>query len=88
MASLEGFKEYAVLGGDLSDGELQLALDAAKGYFKNAGVDEPEEDNALYDLGVYRLATFYTDNRGPLLSGGLIHPPWGVQGIILQLRGG
>lgn len=89
MASLEGFKGYAVSAGDLTDAELQLCLDAAKEYFKNAGVAEPGESNALYDLGVYRLATFYADNRGPLPNGGGSDAlPYGIQGIIIQLQVG
>ena len=89
MASLEGFKGYAVSAGDLTDAELQLCLDAAKEYFKNAGVAEPGESNALYDLGVYRLATFYADNRGPLPNGGGYDAlPCGIQGIVVQRRGG
>ena len=88
MASLEGFKEYAVASGDLGDGELLLSLNAAKAYFKNAGVAEPEEENALYDLGVYRLATYYADHRGPSANDGPDTLPYGIQGIIIQLREG
>lgn len=89
MASLSGFRNYAVDCGDLTDEEMQLCLDAAKGYFKNAGVEEPAATNALYDLGVYRLATFYADNRGPLTAGGGNDAlPYGIQGIIIQLQGG
>ena len=89
MASLEGFKAYAVAAGDIPDAELQLFLNAAVEWFRNAGVETPTEANALYDLGVYRLATFYVDNRGPLSEGnGRESLPYGIQGIVLQLRGG
>ena len=89
MASLQGFKAYAVEAGDISDAELQLFLDAAVEWFRGAGVETPTEANALYDLGVYRLATFYLDNRGPLSDGsGREALPYGIQGIALQLRGG
>ena len=86
MADLQGFKTYAVACGDLTDGELQLFLDAAKEYFKNAGVPETTS-SALYDLGVYRLATYYADNRGPSPTGGGADPiHYGIQGIIIQLK--
>ena len=82
MADLAGLRTYAVEG-DLTDADYQLALDAAKGYLANGGVTE-REDDALYDLGVYRLATYYLDNRAP--GGDVSHVPYGIQGIILQLR--
>lgn len=87
MVSIESFREWAVIDGDVNDTSVELALMAAKNYFANAGVPEPEEDNPLYDLGVYRLATHYVDNRGPVTSGtGADNIPYGITGIILQLR--
>lgn len=86
MATLAGFKAYAVEN-DCSDGEMQLFLDAAKEWFANAGVPEPMDVSPLYDLGVYRLATYYMDNRGPQLEGRMPDAvPYGIQGIALQLK--
>ena len=87
MPDLKGLKEYAVIDGDASDTLLQLCLDAAIGWFENAGVKKPEQSTPLYTLGVYRLATFYYDNRGPVDgSSGADSVPYGIQGIVHQLR--
>lgn len=86
MADLNGFKRYAVSFGDLLDEELNLCLEAAREYFRNAGVPDGLE-SPIYDLGVYRLAAYYVDNRLPSPDGGGDNVPYGIQGIILQLRG-
>ena len=89
MATLDGLKSHAVVDGELTDAELQLYLDAAVRYFGNAGVPAPEETDPLYDLGVYRLATFYIEHRAPVGSSvGTDAVPYGITGIILQLRDG
>ena len=86
MADLASFKEYAVMDSDVQDSVLQLALDATEEYLKNAGVTEPSEGSALYDLAAYRLAAFYVDHRSfPDVNKDAGF--FGVGGIILQLRG-
>ena len=85
MADLAGFRRHAVIGSDETDAELQLYLDATKAYVKGAGIPEPEEPSALYDLLVYRLATFYKENRGfPENGSDALY--YGCNGLILQLR--
>lgn len=89
MASLSEFKSYAVGYADATDSELDLCLRAAMDYFENSGVHEPLEDNPLYDMGVYQLATFYFDKRNSIgMSAAAKEIPYGVNGIILQLRNG
>lgn len=89
MADINGLRDHAIIDADTSDSSLQLYLDAAKRYFKNAGVAEPEESDALYDLGVYQLAAFYHDKRIPLGDTiGKDELPFGINGIILQLKEG
>ena len=86
MADLAGFKRYAVIGDEESAAETQLCLEAAMEYAKGAGVPEPEDDSALYDLRVYRLATFWHDNRSfPKETDA---PYVGINGLIVQLREG
>lgn len=92
-ATVDGFKAWAVVAGDAEDQSLELSLQAAKGWFANAGVPElPEDDqnSYLYVLGVYMLATHYYDNRGVLAdaksSGAEVALPFGVNAIRLQLQ--
>ena len=86
MADLAGFRQYAVIGGEESDSELSLYLEATMAYVQGAGVPEPEDDNPLYDLLVYRLATFYHDHKAFPEQGtdALFN---GCNGMIIQLRG-
>ena len=87
MADLAGLKAWAVIGSDETDGELSLALGAAKQYAANAGVSEPESQNLLYDLLIYRLAGFWLDHRGfPEIGTDAAYV--GIQGMIIQLREG
>lgn len=87
MADIEGLIAYGNIDGDASEDVVELCLNAARRWFKNAGVPEPEESDPLYDMGVYQLATFYYDRREP---SGVINfaapPPFGIQGIVLQLK--
>lgn len=86
MANIEGLIAYGIIDGDADDDVAQLCLDAAKRWFKQAGVPEPAEDDALYDLGVYQLATFYYERRSPEGINFAAPPPFGIQGIVLQLK--
>lgn len=87
MANLEGLRAYGEYGDETTDGQLTLCLNAAKEWFKNAGVSEPSTENALYDLGVYRLATFYQERRGLVETGTFTDAaPQGIQGIVHQIR--
>ena len=89
MADLNGLRDHAIIDADTTDSKLQLYLDAAKRYFKKAGVKEPEEADPLYDLGVYQLAAFYHDKRIPLGSEiAKDELPFGISGIIHQLKEG
>ena len=84
MANLAGLKAYYVACGDESDAQLDLCLDAAKAWFRRAGV--PEMSDPLYDLGVYRLAVFYLESRNPATEASMDALPYGIQGIVLQLQ--
>lgn len=85
MPSIEGLKRYAVLDPDGDAQTLELCMNAAKQWFENAGVPEPETKNELYDLGVYMLAVHYFDNRGAIGKDD-VNLPFGVFSIMHQLR--
>lgn len=85
MPSIDELKRYAVLDPDGDEQTLLLCMNAAKQWFQNAGVPEPEERNELYDLGVYMLAVHYFDNRGAIGTEDK-NLPFGVFSIMHQLR--
>ena len=85
MPSIEELKRYAVLDPDGDVETLSLCMEAAKAWFANAGVAEPDEPNRLYDLGVYMLAVHYFDNRGAIGNADA-QLPFGVFSIMHQLR--
>ena len=85
MASLSGLKTYGGVDlGDVTDAELSMCLEAAIAYCANSGVAEMDDD-ALYDLLVYRLATFYQIHKG-FPDNGRDADMVGITGMILQLR--
>lgn len=85
MADLAGFRRYAVIGDEESAAEVELCLEAAMEYAKGAGVPEMD-DSALYDMLVYRLATFWHDNRSFPKENDASFV--GINGLIIQLREG
>ena len=89
--SIDELKRYAGLSPDGDAATLTLCMRAAMKWFENAGVVAPtEEENPLYNLGVYQLALHYYDNRGVLDSSGTLRGsdnlPFGVLSIMNQLR--
>lgn len=91
MADIYGFRDHAIIDADAPNSSLQIYLDAAKQYFKGSGVPEPAEPNALYDMGVYQLGAFFYDKRmplGPDMVKAADAVPFGINGIILQLKEG
>lgn len=84
MADIEGFRAHAVVDGDQTDDELELYLNAAIGYLDHSGVTE-REDDALYDLACYQVATHYLERKG-MVGDPPGADPFGVQGIIHQLK--
>lgn len=94
MASIEGFREHAVIDGDVTDAQLLLYLNAAMGYLQRAEVPAPGASEAqaypleasLYDLAAYQVATHYYERRG-MVGEDTPAEVFGVQGIIHQLKG-
>lgn len=63
MVNIEGLKDFASIDPNAADATLKLCMDAAVKWLTAAGVS-PRNDDASYDLAVYRLATHYYDTRG------------------------
>ena len=100
MPNIDELKRYAVLDPgcgdvyleasqqseqDAQEALLQMCMEAAVEWFKNAGVKPPAEPSRLYDLGVYMLAVHYFDNRG-VIGAKDDQLPLGVFSIMHQLR--
>lgn len=84
MLTLEAAKRFASLDPDSDDTVIQLCMDAAIKWFEDAGV--PRGTNAkTYELGVYRLASHYYDNRGTTDQAADLVPPT-VFSVMHQLR--
>ncbi len=92
-ATLQGMREYGYATAETwQESVATLCLNAAKGYIKNAGVDEPADTadayvKSLYELAVYMLAMDWYDNRETQVIG-LVKETLarGLNSIILQLR--
>ena len=63
---------------------VQDALDAAEVYITGAGV--PEGDNALRDMAVRKLASYFYENRSADERYGYPAPPPDLNALILNLR--
>ncbi len=87
MPNMEELRRYAVVDPTEDGLVLEKCLAAAMRYFENAGVPPPPagEEDPLYDLGVYQLATHYYDNRGAA-GDQLALLPYAVNSIINQLK--
>lgn len=82
MASLDALRRYAVVDPGTSTQELQLCMDAARVSLTEMGV-APLNNNALYDLTLYQLATHYFEHRA---DGEATKIPPGVIAALHQLR--
>lgn len=85
MPNLDTLARYANATTDTDKELLADCMEAAQVWFENAGVKRLE-DNKLYDLGVYQLATHYFDNRGVVAEGSTAEIPHGIFPIMHQLR--
>lgn len=65
--TVAGLKDYLRNPPD-NDDVLELYLNAAVEKANSAGIPQ-YTDNALYDLFIYSLASFYYDNRGLTFGG-------------------
>lgn len=90
MADIKGLRRYIGADPDMPEDEvtnLKLFLAAAVNWWLNAGVDGPEDDTELYDLGVYMLAAHWYNTRGATSATDLKDVPHGIYSIKHQLGG-
>lgn len=85
MPEIRTLMRYAAANPDTDRGLMEVCMEAAMQWLENAGVTR-REDNALYDMGVYMLATHYFDNRGVVSENSNQQIPLGVFSIMHQLR--
>lgn len=85
MPNIDDLRRYAVVDPEEDPRVLEGCMAAAIRYFQGAGVPTPENDDPLYDMGIYQLATHYYDNRGAA-GDNLALLPFAVNSIINQLK--
>lgn len=85
MPKIDTLRRYVAATPDTDDELLADCMEAAQVWLENAGVARME-DNRLYDMAVYQLATHFFDNRGVVAEGGVNEVPLGVFSIMHQLR--
>ena len=83
---LQKVKQYLRVDTGEDDALIGALMEAAKRYLKNAGVDEPETEDPLYTLALYRLTLFYYDQRSDAEAGSDAKLTPGLNSMILQLR--
>lgn len=94
MPDIAELRRYAAIDPDDDTVLLEICMDAAMEWLKNAGVPRMGS-NRLYDLAVYMLATHYHEKRGATYEDNRSsvakaneHIPFGVFSILHQLRYG
>ena len=80
---LEAAKRYMRIDGSDDDAIITSFYEAAVLYLKNAGIVEPGEDSALYNLAVWSLTLHYYDHRNAVGTEASI--PTGLRPILNQL---
>lgn len=80
MAFLEDVQNYCG-----ADEDLTPYITAAEQYLTNAGIQQ-DETKALYALAVEMLVSTWYDNRSTSPSENSIPQPYGLAGIINQLK--
>ena len=81
---LAAVKRYMRVDGDDDDAVIGALLEAAILYLHDAGIDEPAEESALYNLATWGLTLHYYDHRDDV--GGEASFPAGLRPIITQLK--
>lgn len=87
MDSLERAKDYLRITGEYDDVLIQMLIDSAHEYLRNAGVKKDEESNT-YQLAVMMLVTHWYENREQVTESAPYNVSLGLQSIILQLKAG
>lgn len=83
-AKLAAVKRYMRVDGDEDDAVIGALFEAAVLYLRDAGIEEPAEASALYDLATWGLTLHYYDHRDAV--GTEASFPTGLRPIITQLK--
>lgn len=83
---LEAVKRYMRVDPDCTEDDwiIRALYAAAALYLRNAGIEAPEGDRALYDLALWGLTLFYYDHRDAV--GDEAAFPIGLRPVITQLK--
>ena len=81
---LAAVKRYMRVDGDEDDVVISALYEAAVLYLRDAGIKEPAEGSALYDLATWGLTLHYYDHRDAV--GTEASFPTGLRPIITQLK--
>lgn len=81
---LVAVKAYMRIDGDEDDAVIKALYSAAVLYLKNAGIEAPSADPALYNLAVWSLTLHYYDHRDSV--GNEASFPTGLRPVINQLK--
>lgn len=81
---LAAVKRYMRVDGDENDVVISALYEAAVLYLRDAGIEEPAEGSALYDLATWGLTLHYYDHRDAV--GTEASFPTGLRPIITQLK--
>ena len=81
---LAAVKRYMRVDGDEDDVVIGALYEAAVLYLRDAGIEEPAEGSALYDLATWGLTLHYYDHRDAV--GTEASFPTGLRPIITQLK--
>lgn len=82
--NIEDIKQYLRLDDDSDDLLLDGLIFAAKNYMSNAGVQEKNEENDLYDLCIKLLVSHWYENRE--VTGTTNKLAFSLESIIVQLK--
>ncbi len=83
MADMSAARRFVGLCDDSQDALLTQCIEAAKGWYERAGVED-QTGYGLYDLWVMNLAAWFFDNRGATGADAAIPP--GIVSSVHQLR--
>ena len=86
MITVEEFKDFKRIEHDFDDKLIQMLLDTAKAYV-NGAIEVKDSEDVRFNHAVFLLTSHYYDNRGETTEQNLNEIPFGVDALILQLRG-
>lgn len=81
---LAAVKRYMRVDGNEDDAVISALYQAAVLYLREAGIEEPADGSALYDLATWGLTLHYYDHRDAV--GTEASFPTGLRPIITQLK--